>query len=89
MHGHDAGVVELARDLGFLDEPLERLGAVHAAQSLERQMALQVAIPDAMDGAHPAARELALVLVALPGLLALVQTLRELGPLAQAALEVR
>jgi hypothetical protein len=75
VHRHDAGVLELAGDLGFLEEALEhargrgigRLRALAAARErdLHGERAAQVRVPHAQDRAHAAARDLALGPVAL------------------------
>ncbi len=75
VHGHDAGVIELAGDLRLLEEAhhaalvdaLQRvvLGVPLAAEhDLHRELAAQIVVPHAQDHAHAAARELAAQLVA-------------------------
>jgi hypothetical protein len=67
---HDARVVELARDLRFLEEAREHALAFErrarderealVAQHLHRDVAAQVGVPGLVDDAHAAARELVL-----------------------------
>ena len=70
MHGHDAGVIELAGDLRFFEEAPERArvdgwrvaarGRVLLAEhDLHRQRAAQVLVPHSQHGAHAAAPDLA------------------------------
>jgi hypothetical protein len=65
VDGHDIGVIELARDLGFLDEADGggRVG-VGGLDRLHGDLAQQQAIEAAVDGPHPPASDLALVVVA-------------------------
>ena len=63
---HDAGVLELAADLGLLDEPADHAGVVAevVAQHLERDVAAEVGVAALEDGAHAAAGDLAIDAVA-------------------------
>jgi hypothetical protein len=85
VHGHDAGVIELARHLGLFQEPSERAlvdrrrrplreRALLPEDDLHREMAPQRLVPHAQDRALPAAADLALDRVARRGR-------RELGQL--------
>src|SRR5262249_36217208 len=62
----DAGVLELAADLGLLDEPADQRGLVpmRLEEHLDRQLAAQVAVAASEDGPHPAPPDLAEELVA-------------------------
>ncbi len=64
---YDPRVLELAAQLGLLDEPLHDPRTVRevGAEHLERQVAAEVAIPTSEDHAHPAAGQLPEELVAL------------------------
>jgi hypothetical protein len=67
IHGNDAGVLQLAADLGLLHEPLQHLGVlgVLLAQHLEGDVAREIAVPALQHDADAAARDLAEDLVAL------------------------
>ena len=58
---HDAGVLELAGDLGLLDEPADQLGvvAVLLQQDLDGQVAAEVDVAALEHGPHAAAGDLA------------------------------
>ena len=70
VHRHDAGMLELAADLRFLDEPAHQLGLVLVAfeQDLDGQVAAQVGVAPLEHRPHPAARDLAEELVAVAAL---------------------
>ena len=87
MHGHHAGVLELAGDLGLVEEAQQRalvdgragpLAALAAEHDLHGQVAAEVVVVHAQDRAHAAARDLALDAVA-----------RALGPLGHDAAQQR
>ena len=63
---HDAGVLELAADLGLLDEAADHVGVVAevVAQHLEGDVAAEVGVAALEDGAHAAAGDLAVDAVA-------------------------
>jgi hypothetical protein len=65
VHGHDAGVLQLAADLRLLDEALHDLGALGqlAVEHLHRHVAAEVRVVALEDHAHAAARDLAQQLV--------------------------
>ncbi|MCC7013892.1 MAG: hypothetical protein IT454_15145 [Planctomycetes bacterium] len=89
VHRHDAGVVELARDLRLFQEAAERFridgrsvaGRRFAAPEhhLHRQRAPQLLVPDLQDRAHPAARDLTQELVARPARALGAQALEQLA----------
>ena len=58
---HDARVLQLAADLGLLDEPADQVGvvAVRLEQDLDGQVAAEVGVAALEDGAHAAAGDLA------------------------------
>ena len=58
---HDAGVLELAADLRFLDEPSDHVGVVAEIlpEHLEGDVAAQVGVAALEHGAHAAAGDLA------------------------------
>ncbi len=58
---HHAGMLELAADLRLLHEAADEVGAVAVAveQDLQGQVASEVVVPAAVDGAHAAAGDLA------------------------------
>src|SRR5262249_44404978 len=72
VHGHDARVVELAADVRLLEEAQQAArglllvaGAVALEQDLHRELAPEAPVPDAVDQALSAARDLVLDLVAV------------------------
>ena len=60
MDGDDAGVLELAGDLGLLEEAVDHLGAVAevVAEHLDGEVAAEVAVAAAEDDAHAAPADL-------------------------------
>ena len=64
--GDDPGVLELAADLGLLDEPADHLGvvAVLLPDHLDGQVAAEVEVAPLEDRPHPAPGQLADELVA-------------------------
>ncbi len=68
---HNAGMLELAADLGLLHEPAHQLGLVLVAleQDLHRQVAAQVGVASLEHGPHAAAGDLAEELVPVAALL--------------------
>ena len=67
---HDAGVLELAADLGLLDEAADQFGLVLVAleQDLHGQVAAQVGVASLEHGPHAAAGDLAEELVPVAAL---------------------
>ena len=61
VNGHDAGMLQLAGDLGFLDEAANHVGlvAMRFEQNLHRQVATKVGIAALENGPHAAASDLA------------------------------
>ena len=57
VHGDDAGVFEVRQDARFGFQPRQRGGIGRAAQHLQRDVAPQRAVGDAIDRAHPPAPE--------------------------------
>ena len=70
IHWHNPRVLQLAPDLGFLDEPLDDLRFVLMLiqQHLDRQVTTQIGVAALEDGSHAAARDFAVKLVAIVGL---------------------
>ncbi len=61
VNGHDARMLQLPRDLGFLDEAANHLGlvAMRFEENLHRQVATEVGITALENGSHAAASDLA------------------------------
>ena len=57
VHGDDAGVFEVRQNARFGFQPGQRGGIGRAAQHLHRDVAVQRAVGDAIDRAHPPAPE--------------------------------
>ena len=70
VHRDDPGVLQLAADLGLLDEPADEVGlvAVLLQQHLDGQVAAEVGVAALEDGPHAAAGDLAEELVAVTAL---------------------
>ena len=66
IHREDAGMLELAADLGLLDEPLDhrRVPGMARVEHLHRDVPAEVGVAPLEDDAHPAAGDLAMDVVA-------------------------